>query len=266
MWPNGPVNITTDSDTAWDDNFTKPAGKSYMMGVSPWFYTDLPGAPYDKAWVWRGDDMWSRRWAQTTEILPEFVEIVTWNDYGESHYVGPIVDSGIPGGEGYTDGYPHTAWLETLPFQIAAYKSAYNGANAAPTVASGAEKIVYWYRSSPAGAGSTDAAGNNCVTSANPYGYAQDQCYPMTEMLEDAVFAIVLASVADTATMTIGGASQQFNVAPGINAISMPFNGNTGTVSVSMGAVSGSGIDITAQPAGGVANFNAWVGCAGSCS
>lgn len=34
----------------------------YMMGVSPWFFTNLPG--YDKNWLWRGDSLWYDRWQQ----------------------------------------------------------------------------------------------------------------------------------------------------------------------------------------------------------
>lgn len=262
MWPDGPVDISTDADNAWDANFLKPAGKSYMMGVSPWFYTDLP--QYDKAWVWRGDSMWSLRWNQTLEVLPDFVEIVTWNDYGESHYIGPIVDAGIPDGAAeYVNGYPHEGWLETLPYQIAAYKHAYNAANAAPSVAAGEDKIVYWYRTSPASAGTTDATGNNCKSDINVNGY--QTCYAITEILQDEVFAIVLASEAGTAYITIGDDSTPCPVSAGQNFCSKAFNGNTGTVSVSFGSVSGSGVDITAEPASGVANYNAFVGCAGSC-
>ena len=55
MWPDGPRDMTTASDKEWQASLT-PAGKSYMMGISPWFYTDLPA--YDKAWVWRGDRLW----------------------------------------------------------------------------------------------------------------------------------------------------------------------------------------------------------------
>lgn len=261
MWPDGPVDVNTNSDTAWDANFLAPAGKGYMMGVSPWFYTDLP--QYNKAWVWRGDDAWSLRWQQTQQILPEFVQIVTWNDYGESHYIGPIVEGGIPSGAAtYVDGYPHTAWLETLPYQIAAYKNAYNSANPAPAVT--AEKIVYWYRTSPASAGSTDATGNDCPSSVNTGGY--QTCYAVTDILEDEVFAIVEALEAGTATITIGGSTSSYSVSAGQNFISMAFGGNTGTVSVSFNGFSGSGVDITASPASGVANFNSWVGCAGSCS
>ncbi|GAB1739844.1 hypothetical protein NU219Hw_g4778t1 [Hortaea werneckii] len=227
--------------------------------VSPWFYTNLP--QYNKAWVWRGDTMWYDRWVQTTTVLPRFVEIVTWNDYGESHYIGPIHGAGIPSGAGgYVNGYPHTAWLETLPYQIAAYKHAYNPSSPAPSV--DANKIVYWYRNAPASAGTTDAVGNNCYTDINIYGY--QTCYAPSEILQDEVFAIVLATGPTTASITIGSSTQTFDVTAGINFISKPFAGNTGAVSVSMagGSVSSTGdVEIISNP--GVANFNAWVGCAG---
>ncbi|KAF2161911.1 glycoside hydrolase family 71 protein [Zasmidium cellare ATCC 36951] len=260
MWPAGAHDVSTTSDVAWDEDFLTPAGKTYMMGVSPWFYTDLPY----KAWVWRGDSAWSLRWNQTLQIVPEFVEIATWNDYGESHYIGPIVSAGIPSGaERYVENYPHTGWLETLPYQIAAYKHAYSAANPTPSVAAGEEKIVYWYRTSPASAGSTNATGNYCPSPYNAGAY--QSCVPITDILEDEVFAIVLASQAGTASITIGGSTSTFSVSSGNNFVRKAFQGNTGVVSVGMGSVSGSGVEITAAPASGIANYNAWVGCAGSC-
>lgn len=256
MWPDGPVDKNTDNDLAWQ-SFANSGGKSYMMGISPWFYTDLP--QFGKAWVWRGDNMWYDRWQQALDVKPRFIEIVTWNDYGESHYISPTDEASIvDGAQRYVDDMPHEGWLQTLPYQIAAYK------NASPTVASGSEKIVYWYRKSPAAAGSTDATGNNCPSSVNAGGY--QTCYSPSQILEDEVFAVVLASQSGTATINIGDSSSSYNVNAGINSISKPFNGATGTVSVSMGSISGSGVEITSSPSDGVANFNAWVGCAGSCS
>jgi hypothetical protein len=63
-----------------------------MMPISPWFYTDLPG--FDKNWLWRGDDLWFDRWEQAMSLStpPEWIEILTWNDYGESHHIGPLHD------------------------------------------------------------------------------------------------------------------------------------------------------------------------------
>lgn len=76
MWPNGPNNVSTSADTAWTDVLYRN-GKSYMMGVSPWFYTNLVN--YKKNWLWRGDDAWYRRWQQVVQLKPLLVQIVTWN-------------------------------------------------------------------------------------------------------------------------------------------------------------------------------------------
>jgi len=65
------------------------AGLLYMMPVSPWFYTNLPG--YDKNWLWAGDELWFDRWQEVWSFQPEWVEIISWNDFGESHYTGPLV-------------------------------------------------------------------------------------------------------------------------------------------------------------------------------
>jgi glucan endo-1,3-alpha-glucosidase len=70
MWPNGPQNMTTATDMAWKGAI---GDKAYMMGVSPWFFHS---ASDGKDWIWRGDDIWADRWAQTLEVNPEFVEYV----------------------------------------------------------------------------------------------------------------------------------------------------------------------------------------------
>ena len=46
--------------------------------------------PYSKNWIFPSDQLWFDRWNQILQLGPRFVEIVTWNDYGESHYVGPL--------------------------------------------------------------------------------------------------------------------------------------------------------------------------------
>ena len=69
-WAQGAADKTDDSDRAWQ---SAAAPKTYMMPVSPWFYTDLP--QYNKNWVWRGDDMWHNRWQQVLQVQPQFVEV-----------------------------------------------------------------------------------------------------------------------------------------------------------------------------------------------
>ena len=68
MWPNGATNETDAIDKSWQQ---ATPGKTYMMGVSPWFFHSASGGT---DWVWRGDDLWANRWAETLDIKPEFVE------------------------------------------------------------------------------------------------------------------------------------------------------------------------------------------------
>lgn len=45
---------------------------------------------YSKNWVFPSDLLWFRRWNEILTMGPQFLEIITWNDYGESHYIGPL--------------------------------------------------------------------------------------------------------------------------------------------------------------------------------
>ena len=70
VWPNGPEPIDLSIDTEWKQLLN---GKTYMMGISPWFYTNLPA--YSKNWLWRGDDLWHDRWQQAIEVQPDLIEV-----------------------------------------------------------------------------------------------------------------------------------------------------------------------------------------------
>lgn len=48
--------MTTYIDASYNLTLTNAGGKPYMMPVSPWFYTNLPG--YHKNWAWKGDNLW----------------------------------------------------------------------------------------------------------------------------------------------------------------------------------------------------------------
>ncbi|KAF2116938.1 glycosyl hydrolase family 71-domain-containing protein [Lophiotrema nucula] len=104
-----------------DDTHHKP----YMMAVSPWFYTNMPG--YNKNWLWKGGNLWYERWQQVWQLQPEYVEIISWNDFGESHYIGPLNEkeyTAFDTGEApfnYVRGLEHAGWLEHLPFMIQTY-------------------------------------------------------------------------------------------------------------------------------------------------
>ncbi|PYH98406.1 hypothetical protein BO71DRAFT_406224 [Aspergillus ellipticus CBS 707.79] len=219
-WPNGAENMTTVSDEAW---IKALAGKTYMMPVSPWFYTNLP--EWSKNWLWRGDDLWHTRWSQAADLQPTFVEIITWNDYGETHYIGPIHEEGLPtGSASYVLGHPHDAWRTLLPHYINAYRG-----GASNSTLSYDDKLVFWYHINPGESGSA-----NGTTGNNP---EQGQTAMSPGLLaQDSVFVTALTSGTSKVRVQIGSSEPTVlsAVGAGIQQYSVPFNGRTGEVQVSI--------------------------------
>jgi len=255
MWPAGPSSITDNNDKAWKSAIN---GKLYMMGVSPWFYTKLPG--YNKEWVWRGDEMWHDCWQQVLDVEPQIVQIVSWNDYAESHYIGPIFEAGVPDGSDtnahpYVDGMAHDNWLDLLPHYIGRFKAGGD----VPQVET--EKLQYWYRLTPAAAGSSDGVtGGPCTDGST-------KCYDPNTIVQDKVFVTALVNAPATVSIQIGNNSPKTFQATsaGANHFSQPFNGQTGNVTFQIVrnkkvSVEGTGEAILASPQDGVTNYNAWVG------
>ncbi|PWY79592.1 hypothetical protein BO70DRAFT_371662 [Aspergillus heteromorphus CBS 117.55] len=239
-WPVGATNKTTVSDVAWMDALP---GKAYMMPISPWFYTNLP--QWSKNWLWRGDDLWHTRWEQAAELQPAFVEIITWNDYGEAHYIGPIHEAGLPtGSASYVMGNPHDAWRTLLPHYIDAYRGGVNGSNS--TSLSYDDKVVYWYHVNPSDAGSANGTtGNNPSmgeTAMNPGLLAQDMVFVTALVNSTSQVYVQIGSSEPTVLQATGG----------LNQYSVPFNGQTGAVQVSIRrngkqVVSATGREITEE-------------------
>ncbi|MCJ1409372.1 hypothetical protein MMC19_003452 [Ptychographa xylographoides] len=254
VWPNGPNPMALSIDTAWQSVL---GSKAYMMGVSPWFYTNIPGgASYPaKNWLWRGDSLWHDRWQQVLEINPAFVEILTWNDYGESHYIGPVHAGGIPAGDWYTTGMAHDAWRELLPYYIHQYKS--GNTTQLPVTQ---EKIIYTHKQNPGASGSTDG------TTGNNPSYGQT-AYPPSQVSLDAISLDVIVKAPSTVTVKIGGNAATTLTAStvGVNHFSVPFNGQTGTVVYTLkrgGAtiMTTTGASINATTTTGNVNWNAITG------
>lgn len=71
-------------DTYTDAAYMLDVGdKVFMMAASPCFYTNLPG--YSKNWMWPDYTMglWATRWTEVLFLQPDYVEIISWNDFGE---------------------------------------------------------------------------------------------------------------------------------------------------------------------------------------
>lgn len=63
---------------------------------------------------------------QILELSPEFVMLLTWNDAGESHYIGNVWQESISTSEAtkkYVDDFDHSAWQDVISPFISAYKN-----------------------------------------------------------------------------------------------------------------------------------------------
>ncbi|KAI2617983.1 glycoside hydrolase family 71 protein [Hypomontagnella submonticulosa] len=239
-WPNAnEYTINTGNDVAYKSSLQ---GKSYMMGVSPYFYTNLP--QYNKNWYSSSDSLWYDRWKQVLDIMPEYIEIITWNDYGESSYINdPIPRQIVSGAESYINGFGHSAFRFILPYFISAYKA--GNAN----VALPSEGAVAWYRTTPA-----------TVCSDGGTVWGQGGGASATGGTKDLVSVIVLSNSPKTITVSIGGSSQTVSASSSVGKAyfyQVPFNGRTGAVTVTVDGKSSTGPQIqNACPPTGHVNFN----------
>lgn len=132
-------------------------------------------------WYRIGETNLPERIAQILSLQPDFVEVITWNDAGESHYVGNFWPEQIAGtNEGsYADGYDHRRWQQVIKPFITAYK---NGATDVGqiTTQSGAPEGAMWYRPLLTSA--------SCTSTITNY-----------QQAEDAINFAVILPAADTA-------------------------------------------------------------------
>ncbi|KAH7105054.1 glycosyl hydrolase family 71-domain-containing protein [Auriculariales sp. MPI-PUGE-AT-0066] len=121
-WPSDTAdNLTTTQDLDYQAVVAERTGP-YMMGVSPWQFKNLAG----QAWIQNSDYLYKYRWEQAiNEVKPDIVELITWNDYGESHYmidINPIVGLD-PDSTKYINGVDHTAWQVMTKYYISWFKA-----------------------------------------------------------------------------------------------------------------------------------------------
>ncbi|KAI1848594.1 hypothetical protein JX265_011552 [Neoarthrinium moseri] len=138
-------NVSTSQDDAIMTSAHK-AGKSYMIGLSSLQYKHWSG----NHWYRAGEVNLPERMTQILALhtLPEFVEILTWNDAGESHYISELHNEGLtPEILAYANnaGFPHTGWQPLITSFITAFKNGVDASGMRPP--SGKAMIgSMWYR------------------------------------------------------------------------------------------------------------------------
>ena len=150
-WPPGNSGPGAHFDTTGDQNLLASAratNKQYMAPLAPWFYSHVWGSGWSKNWIYGSETLLTERWQQIIALQPDFLEIITWNDYSESSYMCtissdlPLDMAGINNMINVPQPMKHDAWLQLSQHYIQWYKN-----NARPAVTN--DQFYWWYRTHP---------------------------------------------------------------------------------------------------------------------
>ncbi|PCH40092.1 glycoside hydrolase family 71 protein [Wolfiporia cocos MD-104 SS10] len=235
-----------DTDTQWLSGVGALSSetKTYIATVSPWFYTHYGPDSFNKNWIYLADYwLYNKRWETLVANRDnvDVVEIVTWNDYGESHYIGPI-EGAQPNSQAWVDGMNHTGWLAMTNHYATAFRT-----GSYPEITT--DQLYMWARPHP----------KNADASNDPVG--KPTSYQLTQ---DLLWAVVFATEPSTVTLTTApSVSQTFAVPAGVTKLSMaltPGSGMSGTITrngATVVDVQADGFTFNANPT--TYNYNAFV-------
>jgi len=201
---------TLDEDNLYMSG-AKRNGKIYMAPVSPWFFTHFNY----KNWIDKSEALYPKRWEQIVNMKPDLVEIITWNDYGESHYIGPI-DGALPAGsEKWVNGFDHQGWLAMTKYYIQAYKT-----GSYPALQK--DQITFWYRTH-----SKNAHRNDPLPRPNNADWAEDTIVVHALLTSPAQIKVQTGGQTTTLNGNAGRNTWQVNFNEGNVKVSLMRNGKT---------------------------------------
>ena len=175
------------------------------------------------------------------------VEIVTWNDYSESTFIQPTrmpatKVKGIPS-------YPHLGYYELLKYYISWYHT-----GKVPSITK--DSVFYFYRpnvrSSAFRSGTDPFCSLGTVKASQLWGNVQNVIYITTAALAPSSLQV-----------TVGGATQSYDIRPGLETTDVPINAGHMTIELWRNGtklVGGQGVDISESSMGD--NFNVYGGYA----
>ncbi|KAB5566131.1 putative alpha-1,3-glucanase/mutanase [Coniochaeta sp. 2T2.1] len=257
--PRGGSNVTVADG---DEKYLKWLnGKPYIAPVSAWFSTHFgPEVSYSKNWVFPGDALWYERWNEILTLKPRFIEIITWNDYGESHYIAPLSSSHYDDGNSkWVNDMTHDGWMDMARPFIAAFKAGSTSVGDFITD----DELVYWYRPNQKDL-DCDATDTTMVTASNASGNYFMGRPDGFESMKDHVFVVSLLTAPGTVTVTSGDNTQTFEAPAGASIFEVAMGLGQQKFSLtrdSKDVLSGTSLkDITESCICGLYNFNAYVG------
>jgi hypothetical protein len=182
------------------------AGKLFMASVTP-YYRGLGGnyRVYDS----RGFEGLAQQWEGAIRDKATWVEIVTWNDWGEASYVAPF---GAPFQTRHWDNHwgpmlSHAAYLGASRYYIDWYKT-----GQPPKISEDA--VYYFYRPHPKSLPGMKKPGGQDRTAARPGG---------ADKLADELFVTLFLTAPAQFAIHSGAVVKSFDVPAGVQHLSLPF-------------------------------------------
>ncbi|PQE24790.1 alpha-13-glucanase mutanase protein [Rutstroemia sp. NJR-2017a BVV2] len=247
------------TDLSYSEPSDGSTQKPYMMAASPWFYTNLPG--FGKNWAWPDVSMslWSDRWTEILLAQPDYVEIISWNDYGESHYIGNTRPS--PPFQDGDDTFDYVTDMSHEPWRwpLAIWAEQYKTGKATVTEES---FILEYLLHSP----NDCSDGGTTINTASQY---QIEDLPVDVLNYKYIGVTAVLGSAASVTVTVGGqvypVGWQSEPAGGVGVYhGSVYITSTGAVSADLIRNSATILTVTGEPiggctTGGYANFNPFV-------
>jgi glucan endo-1,3-alpha-glucosidase len=181
-------------------------GQTYMATVSPYYWggKQIPDRRY---YEFRGGEGIAEQWKSIIEVQkPEWVQLVTWNDWDEGSYFSPMddINKHWPWAAHKQLGFykTHKGFAELNRYYIDWYKSGVQ-----PPVKT--DQIYFFYRTHP----------KDAIASKDPnpvkvlYGDVKDEIYVTTILKSSATLNVFTGSV-----------KKKYEVKAGIQHTSIPFN------------------------------------------
>ncbi|KAJ7099747.1 glycoside hydrolase family 71 protein [Mycena epipterygia] len=192
-YPSSDGLFNSKADTSFDTDTTYVSalgGKTYLGAVSPWFFTHYEVLIKNRAQV-------------------PIVEVITWNDYGEAHYIGPIEGS-QPNSQAWVNGFDHQGWLDIMKYYIEYYKT-----GSAPTISK--DRIFLWAKLYSTNATAPDPIGPpRDAPDTNPVVVvvAPSVAPPPQDWAADMLWAEFHLTEAADLTLICGSSTQTFSSVP----------------------------------------------------
>lgn len=202
-----------------NSNYTlaaQQAGKISMASVTPHYWGCAQPTLGRRYFEFDGGEGMALQWQSIITNQPDWVEIVTWNDFNESTYVSPVGDPGqYFSGVATPRRYCHAGFLELSKRYISWYKT-----GQPPGIDSDA--LYYFYRTHPLNAAAS-------LTNDPPVtwllGNVRDTVYATTLLTSPAQLEIDSGTLSTTNSLPSGLSSVRTPFAPGPQKFTLWRNG-----------------------------------------